>query len=339
MSETATALAVAEPEKMGRAISLRRTLKEQAEIRQVLKEFVQQQMVVDVDYGVIPGTKDKTLLKPGAEKLLDLFRCTPQFELVKCEEDFDLGFFNYIFRLRLLSRDANEIVAEGFGSANSREGRYRWRNAQPKCPQCGKDTIFASKHEPGWYCWAKKGGCGQKFGPQDARIASQPVGRVENDDVATLANTILKMAKKRALVDGAIALARCSDLFTQDVEDFDGQDVARAAPKQQARGSRAVEVREQVASRRGASAPATDSEPSPPSDDDEPAHDPQTGELFEPATVPSGQHKGKPLSQLTDAQLEWFALNAKDREFVRNCRAEISKRIGEPPMKDVVDRR
>jgi hypothetical protein len=35
-----------------------------------------------------------------------------------------------------------------------------------------------------------------------------------------MVNTILKMAKKRALVDGAIALARCSDIFTQDIEDI-----------------------------------------------------------------------------------------------------------------------
>jgi hypothetical protein len=40
------------------------------------------------------------------------------------------------------------------------------------------------------------------------------------------------MAKKRALVDGAIALARVSDLFTQDVEDstfFWGGDCSRGA--------------------------------------------------------------------------------------------------------------
>lgn len=203
-----------------RAILTEEALQADTEQRKLLAQFINGHMVEGTDFGKIPGTDKPTLLKPGAEKLVDLFRCTPKFALVKVEEDFERGFFNYMFRVRLYQRDAESVVAEGFGSANSREGRYRWRDAQRKCPKCAKATIFASKNEPGFYCWAKKGGCGAKFGPQDPTITTQVAGKVENDDIATLANTILKMAKKRALVDGAIALARCSDMFTQDVEDF-----------------------------------------------------------------------------------------------------------------------
>jgi hypothetical protein len=204
-----------------KGILTREALKAESEQRQLLAEYVRGQMKEGVDYGKIPGTDKDTLLKPGAEKLVDLFRCTPKFHLVKIEEDFEKGHFNYVFRVRLYQRDADAVLAEGFGSANSKEGRYRWREAQRKCPNCQKPTIFASKLEPGFYCWAKKGGCGAKYKADEARITSQPAGRVENDDVATLANTILKMAKKRALVDGAIALARCSDMFTQDTEDLE----------------------------------------------------------------------------------------------------------------------
>lgn len=41
-------------------------------------------------------------------------------------------------------------------------------------------------------------------------------------------NTVLKMAKKRALVDAALLVASLSDLFTQDLEDLDisGQQVS-----------------------------------------------------------------------------------------------------------------
>jgi hypothetical protein len=55
--------------------------------------------------------------------------------------------------------------------------------------------------------------------------------------------------------------------------------------------------------------------------------------------VPYGKHQGKPVSELTDGQLEWFAVNARSKDFVAAVRAEIAKRVGEPPMKDVVDRR
>jgi hypothetical protein len=209
---------------------------EAAEQRKLLSEYVKSQMVEDQDYGVIPGTNKPTLLKPGAEKLTDLFRCTPKFKLIKDVEDYDRGLFAYTFRVQLFQRDAGVVLAEGYGSANSREGRYRWRNEQPKCPTCGKESLFRSKKDPGFYCWSKKGGCGAKFGLGDAEVkaAFDGAGKVENDDVATLANTILKMAKKRALVDGAIALARVSDLFTQDVEDTNHDDSQTRAEEERA---------------------------------------------------------------------------------------------------------
>lgn len=45
-------------------------------------------------------------------------------------------------------------------------------------------------------------------------------------------NTVLKMAKKRALVDAALLVASLSDIFTQDVEDMDlNGDKPGSAPK------------------------------------------------------------------------------------------------------------
>jgi len=104
------------------------------------------------------------------------------------------------------------------------------------CPSCTKPTIIKGKEEfgGGWICFAKKGGCGQKFPAGAVEIEGQQTGRVQNPDVADTINTVLKMAKKRAHVDAAIALARCSDMFTQDVEDFDaGQSIESGAVKPQ----------------------------------------------------------------------------------------------------------
>jgi len=48
-------------------------------------------------------------------------------------------------------------------------------------------------------------------------------------DPYTLDNTVLKMAKKRALVDATLLVASLSDIFTQDLEDMDleGQQVSK----------------------------------------------------------------------------------------------------------------
>ena len=47
-------------------------------------------------------------------------------------------------------------------------------------------------------------------------------------DPFSIDNTVLKMAKKRALVDAALLVASLSDVFTQDLEDMDleGQQVS-----------------------------------------------------------------------------------------------------------------
>ena len=47
-------------------------------------------------------------------------------------------------------------------------------------------------------------------------------------DPYTLDNTVLKMAKKRALIDATLLVASLSDIFTQDLEDMDleGQQVS-----------------------------------------------------------------------------------------------------------------
>jgi len=42
-----------------------------------------------------------------------------------------------------------------------------------------------------------------------------------NQDPFTLANTVLKMAKKRSQVDAVLTVASLSDIFTQDLEDMD----------------------------------------------------------------------------------------------------------------------
>jgi hypothetical protein len=45
--------------------------------------------------------------------------------------------------------------------------------------------------------------------------------KFKSQDACSVANTILKMAKKRAFVDAVLSATRSSDLFTQDTEDDD----------------------------------------------------------------------------------------------------------------------
>ena len=145
------------------------------QVRQ-LQEFIKRVMQENEDYGKIPGCPKPTLLKPGAEKLCEIYGLAPHVEIKGRIEDWDKGFFHYGVRVSLISKRSGQPVAQGVGWANSRGKRYR------------------------------------------------------KQDSYTLVNTVLKMAKKRALVDAALSATRSSGIFTQDMEDLGDMGSGESAP-------------------------------------------------------------------------------------------------------------
>ena len=150
---------------------------------EMLRDYVKNHMTVGEDYGVIPGGNKPTLFKPGAEKLNAVFGLSPMVEVSNRVEDWDAGFVAYEMKVTLLNKRTGGIEAEGIGSCNSRERRYK------------------------------------------------------NQDAAGIANTVLKMAKKRALVDATLSATRASGMFTQDLEDIEfDSDKGNYSPRNNSRG-------------------------------------------------------------------------------------------------------
>ena len=181
-------------------------------------------------YGKVPGCGDKpTLLKPGAEKLSLTFRLRPVMDNdrdIRIDNMSD-GHREVSVYCHILNSEGLEL-ATGVGSCSTMESKYRYRNSAIKCPACGVEAIIKGKKEygGGWLCFAKRGGCGAKFSDGDTEIELQPVGKQENPDIADTYNTVLKMAKKRAYVDGILSATGASDIFTQDIEDFPNATIA-----------------------------------------------------------------------------------------------------------------
>ena len=195
---------------------------------QLIQEVMQAVMQEGYHYGVIPGTEKPTLLKPGAEKLTTTFRLAPLLHVEARE--LGNGHREYQVRCTLVHIPTERVYGEGVGSCSTLESRYRYRNADRTCPNCGRTTIIKGKAEygGGWLCFQRKGGCGAKFADQDSSIVNQAAGRVENTDLADTYNTVLKMAKKRALVDATLTATAASDIFNQDLEDYTPPEVAEA---------------------------------------------------------------------------------------------------------------
>lgn len=166
-------------------------------ILQVMKTSMEK----DKDYGVIPGCKLPSLWKPGSEKILTAFRIGVDPEVENLSNDDEAHF---IVKARLFHGPTGIEVGKGIGEASSHEEKYKWRKAV--CEEEFAETAEDRKR----IVW-KKG--------QDKNYQVKQV-RTNKADVS---NTILKMAKKRAQIDGTLTATAASAVFTQDLEDLEAE--------------------------------------------------------------------------------------------------------------------
>lgn len=142
------------------------TVEEAAAFDSEMSRYIDTVLISGVDYGIIPRCSKPSLLKPGAEKIMNYLGLIARVEIGNRVEDYaNDGFFCYTCKVSLI--DYNGVIkGEGLGICNSKEPKYV------------KSSGFS------------------------------------------VMNTVLKMAKKRALVDAVLNVACLSARFTQDIEDM-----------------------------------------------------------------------------------------------------------------------
>lgn len=153
------------------------------------KDFIKNDFVDGVDFGLIPNTDKPCLLKPGFEKIQFYLGLSPRYKLLNREykpnqekkykkynetaKKYEVvetirNFYSWEWACELYHGDVK--VAEGVGCANTEEKKY------------------VSQYE-----------------------------KSETPD--SLANTVMKIAKKRAFGDAILNVGGISDMFTVDLED------------------------------------------------------------------------------------------------------------------------
>lgn len=188
-----------------------------------IQSLMEKAMKPGEHYGIIPGTsrKDKdgkemakpSLLKPGAEKIGLMFRLAPSYTGQDCPVAHPNGHLEYRLTCTLTHIRTGEVWGQGVGSCSTLETKYRFRNQKtdtglpiPDDYKTNKghyrsQGFVAAKDDAGAWYWAK-------------------LERVEHDNPADYYNTVLKIAKKRAMVDATLTATAASDFFTQDLEDM-----------------------------------------------------------------------------------------------------------------------
>lgn len=157
-------------------------------------------MKKDTHYGTIPFTPKPTLYKAGAEVLCMTFKIAQEYRVEDLSTSSEARY-----RVTCVGRHqvTGQVLGEGMGECSSNEEKYAYRSAV--CPQEFDAAPEANKRVK----WSK----GKNNSP------AYSTNQVKTN-VADLANTILKMACKRAMVAMTLNVTAASDIFSQDLEDF-----------------------------------------------------------------------------------------------------------------------
>lgn len=173
---------------------------------QRIQQIIDMVMIEGVHYGIIPGTGERSLWKPGAEKIILTFHFVPT--VVDLE---DLGTGEEVrYRVKsALSDPLGNLLGEGVGECSSFEEKFAWREAI-----CEEEWEAA---DPGLRRTKyKKGGEEGFFTVLQIRT-----------NRADQLNSVLKRAKKRSLIDAVLTVTAASDCFKQELEEEEGAEQER----------------------------------------------------------------------------------------------------------------
>ena len=163
-------------------------------IQSVMKSVMKDQ----VHYGKIPGCGDKpALLKPGAEKIMATFRLGVEPEIIDLsgEDDKTFRVIAHAFH-----QPTGTKLGAGVGECSTNEEKYKWKGTY-------SDREFESTPENR-----------RRIKFSTYKGATKEIKQIRTNP-ADLANTVLKMAKKRALVDMVLTVTAASDVFEQDLDE------------------------------------------------------------------------------------------------------------------------
>lgn len=178
--------------------------------KKVVADVMAKVMKNGTHYGTIPGCGDKpALLKPGIETLTSTFRLALMHKTEDLSTDDSV---RYRVTSTVVYSPTGQVLGDALGECSSEERKYKWR--APVCKEEFDETAPDRRRE----FWKK----GWKNSPPTK------IQQVRTDH-ADIANTVLKMATKRADAGAVLLALGVSDIFAQDIEEWTPEMIAAMA--------------------------------------------------------------------------------------------------------------
>lgn len=200
-------------------------LAKMGEIVHNIHSLFKEHLIEGVHYGVLPGTDKKMLFKPGAELIAMYFNVRPIYEIsIHTFEDLNIEYREFHREYEVICKlmkyvGQNEYleVGQGIGNCSTLESKYRFRNGEavdtgqvpPKdyWNVYNQDKAKAKAMLPKNHI-VKKNAAG-------SYTIHQLSGKVPNDNIADIWNTVKKMATKRAFVMAIQQFTAASNIFAE----------------------------------------------------------------------------------------------------------------------------
>lgn len=210
-------------------------------------------MVDGVHYMKIGSSNKPTLTKAGAEMILRAAAARPQYYVMESltRQQWETDEFSYTFGCNIIHIPTGTVIGDGIGNCNSSEDKYGYRwvplNEVPSGYDIERLVKRSAKLFEFEFAYKKRETSGKYGKPEsyweqfDTAIATSnyqivsrktkngestgyeidaTMYRIQNPDVRSLLNTLMKMAQKRAMVAAALTVGNASQFFTQDLEDL-----------------------------------------------------------------------------------------------------------------------
>jgi hypothetical protein len=159
-------------------------------VKQIMKEVMKE----NVHFGIIPGCNQRSLYQSGQQVLCVGFCLGTDPENI--EEFKEADEIRYKVKTRLFDQKTGATITYGVGECSSSEDKYMWR--KPK-----KDEFENTSDDRRRIKYTNDG--------QVKQVRTNP---------ADMANTVLRMATKRADVHCTIKGLAASEIFTSEIEDL-----------------------------------------------------------------------------------------------------------------------
>ena len=237
MDSTATALTVApQTEITGPIVDLTEYFKPQLTVAEALKREQQLMQIIGsllkpttqdrwgnvnfdgADYGVIPGTKNRSLFQTGAEKLALLFGLTVTALCVEKQEDWEKGFSRYTYKATASFK--GHTIREVTRTCHTREKKYAyvWVTRPAPSPDIQKEMLEEMRARWGSE-WVNK---------QKTKVWQE---RRDNPDPWSLQFVVEAMAQKRAKVAAVKEALAATGYFSQEIDFEDFKTVIDVTPE------------------------------------------------------------------------------------------------------------